>query len=233
MAQPLTAAQQVMFALMEDEDSNKLGWELKDVLAMYCDTMGAPLEEAVDMYSWCHNHPHLRTRPVAYKKEFPELAFNYALLGCDQYRLAELFNIGHDRLHKWFQIHPELRERWEAGRDQADAEIAASLYHRAKGYKHKETKIATHMGEITDTTEIDKHYPPDTTAAKWWLSNRQPDRWKHETAIKVSGKIGREEMTDEEIAKVLAAAGLQQVATDSELDKLEVEEIEDDTERLD
>jgi hypothetical protein len=56
----------------------------------------------------------------------------------------------------------------------ADAKIANSLYHRAKGYTCKETKVSPSDGGFI-TIEIDRHYPPETPAAKYWLNNRQPE----------------------------------------------------------
>lgn len=69
----------------------------------------------------------------------------------------------------------------------ADAEIASSLYHKAKGYSHPDVHISNYQGDIT-ITEITKHYPPDTTAAKYWLTNRQPDLWRE--GIELTGKGG-------------------------------------------
>jgi hypothetical protein len=35
-----------------------------------------------------------------------------------------------------------------------------------------------------------EHYPPDTTAAVFWLKNRQPDKWRDKTISEVSGPNG-------------------------------------------
>ena len=42
------------------------------------------------------------------------------------------------------------------------------------------------------TEEYTKHYAPDTAACKWWLNNRQKDKWqdKQEIELKVSGDRG-------------------------------------------
>jgi hypothetical protein len=33
---------------------------------------------------------------------------------------------------------------------------------------------------------LTKHYPPDVGAAKYWLNNRQPERWRNQVEIEVS-----------------------------------------------
>ena len=40
--------------------------------------------------------------------------------------------------------------------------------------------------------EYTKHYPPDSTAGKWWLNNRQKELWrdKHEVDVTVNGDKG-------------------------------------------
>ena len=51
------------------------------------------------------------------------------------------------------------------------------MYHRAKGYSHAAEKILVVDGAVVreDYTE---HYPPDTRAAEFLLTNRHPGKWK-------------------------------------------------------
>lgn len=39
------------------------------------------------------------------------------------------------------------------------------------------------------TKRVTKHVPPDTRAAMFWLTNRQPESWKSESKVEHSGKI--------------------------------------------
>jgi hypothetical protein len=38
--------------------------------------------------------------------------------------------------------------------------------------------------------EVVKHYPPDPTAAIFWLKNRQKDKWRDKREEEVSGPNG-------------------------------------------
>lgn len=78
------------------------------------------------------------------------------------------------------------------GKDVADARVVQSLYKRACGYSHPDTKFATYEGEITDEREYIKHYPPDTTACIFWLKNRRPEEWREKHEVEHSGNIDRE-----------------------------------------
>ena len=53
-------------------------------------------------------------------------------------------------------------------RDCADAEVVHALYNRATGFR---------LG--------DTYYPPDTTAAIFWLKNRQPGKWRDRTETRL------------------------------------------------
>jgi len=77
----------------------------------------------------------------------------------------------------WKTVHPEFSESLKGGKDLVDAEVAAKLFHRAMGYEHEDVHVSNYQGVIT-VTPLVKHYPPDTTAAIFWLKNRQPQRWR-------------------------------------------------------
>lgn len=122
-------------------------------------------------------------RPTKFKPEYVELAYKFCLLGADDDKLALLFDVDVSTVNNWKNDYPEFLDSLKRGKDIADAEIAQSLYHRAKGYKHKEIITASFQGQITDTMEVDKHYPPDTGAAMAWLKNRQPEKWRDKIEV--------------------------------------------------
>jgi len=57
-----------------------------------------------------------------------------------------------------------------------------SLYHRAKGMTIRETKEFS-GGESSGYSETIKEVPPDITAIKFWLNNRQKDKWRDQQHI--------------------------------------------------
>ncbi len=134
-------------------------------------------------------------RPSSYKPEYAELAHKFCLLGATDERLAELFGVCIATLHNWRSAHPQFLEAVKRGKDIADAEVAAALFHRAKGYTHPEDDIRTISlpaggGSEIVITATTKHYPPDTAAAMNWLKNRQPETWREKVELEHSGKGG-------------------------------------------
>lgn len=130
-------------------------------------------------------------RPSKYTEDTAQLAMNYCLLGATDEDLARYFEVTTTTIDTWKNKHPEFLGAIKEGKDEADAKVAQSLYNRALGYSHPDTKFATHEGLITDSKEYTKHYAPDPTSAIFWLKNRQKEKWrdKNEVDVKVDGVI--------------------------------------------
>jgi hypothetical protein len=134
--------------------------------------------------------PQKRGRPSAYKPEFAAQAKKVCLLGATDKDLAGFFEVSEQTLNNWKKRHPEFLESLKEGRALADANVGMRLYERAMGYSHPEDKIFNDNGSplIVPTT---KHYPPDTTAAIFWLKNRRPDLWRDKQEHEHSGEVAQ------------------------------------------
>jgi hypothetical protein len=126
-------------------------------------------------------------RPSKYKPEYCELAKNYCLLGATDVEVAGFLGIGLRTLNDWKIAHADFYEAMSWGKDQADAKVASSLFHRATGYSHPDVDIRVIAGQIVKTDLI-KHYPPDSAAGIFWLKNRRG--WRDRVDHEVSGKDG-------------------------------------------
>ena len=129
-------------------------------------------------------------RPTEYRPDYADLAFKFCLLGATDKQLADFFEVSEQTINAWKKKHTKFLESIQRGKLKADAEIAESLYQRAKGYSHPEDKVFQYKGKpiVVPTT---KHYPPDTQAASLWLRNRQPAKWrdKQELEHTTSGPV--------------------------------------------
>ena len=130
-------------------------------------------------------------KPPKFKTQRDDRVYNFCLLGASNKDLCRMLNISGATFSRWRKVKPEFQRAIYLGKEHADARVAKSLFNRAVGYTHKEIKIATYMGDITDTQEFDKHYPPDVAAIKMWLINRDPDRWRDLTSTELTGKNGQ------------------------------------------
>lgn len=143
-------------------------------------------------------------RPTKYKDEYNEQAYKLCLLGATDKELANFFSIKESTLNLW-KKHEEFMESLKRGKEEADATVAQKLYHRAIGYNCKATKFATYEGRITDSEEYTEHHPPDTTAAIFWLKNRQPTKWRDKQEIEQNTKLSIDlsGLTDEELERII------------------------------
>ena len=80
----------------------------------------------------------------------------------------------------------------------SDLEVADKLYRRALGYSHEAVKIFMPAGSDEPVyASYTEHYPPDTTAAIFWLKNRSRAYWRDKQDHEHSATI-RHELTPEE-----------------------------------
>jgi len=128
-------------------------------------------------------------RPSKYDAKYDDQAYKLCLLGADDSQLADFFEVNEDTINEWKKRHPTFSESLKTGKGIADANVAKSLYHRATGYEHPEVDIKMYEGEII-ITDITKRYPPDTTAAIFWLKNRQRSKWRDKQDVEHTGRDG-------------------------------------------
>jgi len=125
-------------------------------------------------------------RPSKYDSKLNDTVYKLALLGATDEQLADVLGVAKSTLNKWKNDFPEFSDSLKKGKDEADAEVAKSLYKRAIGFQVKEEhETVTSDGVITKT--IWKDIIPDTTAQIFWLKNRQAAKWRDKQEIDHSG----------------------------------------------
>ena len=126
--------------------------------------------------------------PLLYKTEYNEQVYKLCLLGATDIELGDFFNVDKATINRWKNEFPEFCDSIKKGKEYADANVANKLYNRALGYEHKEDKIFNDQGVPLIVPTV-KHYPPDTTAAIFWLKNRQPAKWREKQEVETTIKV--------------------------------------------
>ena len=139
-------------------------------------------------------------KKLKYSPEYNELAYKLALLNITDKEIAFTLGIAESTLYKWKVDYPDFSEALKKGKGPANGEVALSLYKRATGYNHKETKVFCYQGEVV-TCEVMTHWPPDVGAIALFLKNRRPDLWKERHEIQATFQENTKKSELEHIAE--------------------------------
>jgi len=127
-------------------------------------------------------------RPTKFNEKLSQKILELAEAGKTDDQIAEVIGVSRQTVCNWKGKYPDFLYALKECKQTADELVEASLFHRAVGYSHKATKMFQHEGAII-TEDYQEHYPPDTTAAIFWLKNRQPVSWRDKSEVELSGKV--------------------------------------------
>lgn len=137
-------------------------------------------------------------RPSEYKAAYAEGARKLALLGATDAEVADFYGVDVRTIYRWKNAHDEFCQALKAGKEQADSRVERALYHRAVGYEQEEVKIFMPAGKEEPVyAKFVAKIAPDTTAAIFWLKNRQPEQWRDRQLLEHTGKDGGAIQTEE------------------------------------
>jgi hypothetical protein len=125
---------------------------------------------------------HAGGRPSKYDPKYNKQVVKLCRLGATDKDLASFFEVTETTINNWKIDYPEFFESLKKGKEESDNNVADSLYKRAIGYQHTETKVFNNRGQII-TKDVIARYPPDPTSMIFWLKNRRPDLWRDKQEI--------------------------------------------------
>lgn len=141
-----------------------------------------------------NDEPAKLGRPTWYRDEYVDQVHKLALLGQTDDEMAETLGVSGTTFERWKAKKPHFRLAIARGRAPADADVAFSLYNRAKGFSYTATKVfpPTKDSPVPVTVEYQEFVPGETAAASLWLRNRQGGKWREKTDVVHSGTISLE-----------------------------------------
>jgi hypothetical protein len=157
-------------------------------------------------------------RPPDYNELFCEFVFKLMLLGITKDDLANQLEVNRLTLDNWCNEHPEFLSAITRGGTFADANVAVGTYKSATGFEREGVKIFLGPGGDPVYAPYTEYFPPNPTAGKMWLTNRQPDLWRDRREL--TGKDGSPLLPDPKhmrMADLLEAMVL--IAPDVDLDE--------------
>ncbi|GAB3317857.1 hypothetical protein GCM10027299_09280 [Larkinella ripae] len=158
---------------------------------------------------------HKGGRPSKYQQAYAHHAYHYCLMGATDNELAAFFEVDVSTLYEWRRRYAAFSDAVKRGKMWADAQIAHALFKKAMGFNHPQTKfIVVSSGDHKQavvTREIIKYYPPDVTALKFWLTNRQAHLWRDKPVVDMTERgtrlIRRDEASGNIIIEMIDESG--------------------------
>ena len=117
--------------------------------------------------------------------------------GLTDEQIAGNMGINVRTLYLWKKKNVQIFQSLKVGKEVADIEVENALRKKALGFRETEQTVSTRktveyengkrVREITEpvVTNVEKYYPPDTTAQIFWLKNRKPEQWRDKQEQKV------------------------------------------------
>lgn len=118
-------------------------------------------------------------RPTDYCQEFVARVYQLAESGATDMEIADDLEVSVRTLYRWKARYPDFRQALKVAKDVADERVVRSLYQRAIGYEQDAVKIF--MPKDADEpvfAAYRERIAADTTAAIFWLKNRQSQEWR-------------------------------------------------------
>lgn len=107
-----------------------------------------------------------RGRSTKFTKELSQIILRLYQLGKIDAEVCAIIGIAESTLNRWKQKHAELWESIRKAKKDPDGLVESALFNTALGFEMK-----------------GRYYPPNFFAQRFWLMNRQPDKWRPENLI--------------------------------------------------
>ena len=150
-------------------------------------------------------------RPTGYRPEYVEQARKLCMVfAATDEDLAEYFDVSLATVARWKVAYPEFRDTLKGAKQEADADVAVSLYKMATGgYSHPDMHICVVDGAVVQTP-MTRHYPPSVTAQIFWLKNRQSKHWRDK--VEVQQEVNHNVFPSAEVLDAIYAKSLAEAA---------------------
>lgn len=130
-------------------------------------------------------------KPLLYRVSYNKLVRNMRMLGFTVREVAATLGVSEPTILHWRHTYPAFQQAWTEGGIGADGKVARAMFKRAVGYKHPAVRIFNNEGRPL-YADFTQHYPPDTAAGSFWLTNRQREYWRQGSTLALTGPNGKE-----------------------------------------
>lgn len=138
-----------------------------------------------------------------YKPDYNRMVFWLALAGLNEYEMASVIGIADATLGVWKRTRPDFLAAMKAGRQEAVATAAHSLFKVGNGFTIEEEKVIPNrvkeynpdtgrvVKEYTEVLRVPvmKYYPPNVQALLKFLAAKHPSIWGDRTEVNHTNRV--------------------------------------------
>ena len=140
--------------------------------------------------------PYDTRKAKNYRERVEPHLVEIGIMRSEGYTLNEIRQRLGFNIHSWEEYRKDfigLQEALESGKALAGREVERALVLSATGHwVVTESTLVKNAGKEKETVEIkteEKYFPPNTSSIQFYLSNREPDKWKKMPDVKVDNSI--------------------------------------------
>lgn len=121
-----------------------------------------------------------KSKYKSYVEPYLENITDWIKDGDYEYEICQKLGVSVAQWEDYKNKFVELPEAIKKGKQNLLKDLKISLYKRAKGFTHTETKHVVKKGDkgYTEDSKIVKYIPPSETALIFAMCNLDPDNWK-------------------------------------------------------
>jgi len=134
-------------------------------------------------------------RPTLYRPEFVEIVRQMAADDCTDEQIAKVLGVGLRTLERWKAEQMEFRRAFVMGERMMLENVKRAHYLRAVGFSVPSEVIKVKDGVVTRVKTLE-YYPPDVTAQKNILANKDPENWQRDGEHQPQSGGGERQLTD-------------------------------------
>ena len=124
------------------------------------------------------------------KEDKLTLLQDWAKTGLSDEQIAKKMGIATSTFYEWKKKNKEFSEALIKSKEIADIEVENALYRKCIGYKETIKEIRVNKDGKQQPVMVKEIYiQPDITAIKFWLTNRQKDKWKEKVEIEETHNV--------------------------------------------
>jgi len=133
--------------------------------------------------------------PTKYKPEFADIAKRLAAKGLIDKDIYDALGISEVTGISYKKKFPDFLKSINEGKAEPNRMVEQKLLERALGFEYKAEKALVVSDGIKNGSHVEvisnKEYAlPDVGAMKFWLNNRNPERWKDKQTINLNNEDG-------------------------------------------